>query len=111
MGFIAHNAIVCTGWHDASVKAAYKKAKEIFPTVSPILNSGTNAYKSFFIPPDGSKEGWITSEEGDNRRYEFKTWLIQRYKETDGGFYLDWVEIEYGGDLELAQVVADNSLT
>jgi hypothetical protein len=35
---------------------------------TPIMHSPVNGYKTFFIPPDGSKEGWGPSNDGDEER-------------------------------------------
>lgn len=102
MGLIIHNAIIVTSSHDASIERAHAKASEIFPAVSPIIDSHVNHYRSFFIPPDGSKEGWDDSDEGDKNRTAFKEWIGE-------DFHCDWVEIRYGGDTEgPSRVVTDS---
>jgi hypothetical protein len=74
MGTIQHDAIIVTGRdykNHCPVKRLHNVAKIIFPSVSDILESGTNGYQSFFVPPDGSKEMWEESDTGDERRKIF----------------------------------------
>jgi hypothetical protein len=117
MGIVNHNAIIVTGVHEEGAKASHKIACELFgedvligpPSsgvfgrnlVSPIIESTSNSYFSFFIAPDGSKEGWPTSNSYDNRREEFMR------RVDDRSAYV--VEVQFGelgdkivnsGDLE-----------
>lgn len=102
MGYIAHHAIVVTGYGDEASKA-HAKAVELFTDidppqhnterlVSPIVQSLTNGYLSFLIAPDGSKEGWSTSEAGDAARSAFIDWLRGQQNAPD------WVLVRFGGD-------------
>lgn len=108
MGYMAHHTIVVCGWQEGAVKAAHAKAVELcdgvmnrdtgepgYTLVSPILGPYVNGYTSFFISPDGSKEGWDTSQLGDTAREAFTEWLQEQRKD---GKYLDWVEVRFGGD-------------
>ena len=108
MGYIAHHTIVVTSWDysaafdkDRSMFAetARQKAIEIFGPglVSNMVDSWINGYKTFFIAPDGSKEGWDESNKGDSLRKEFKKWLESQAYE-DGSNHYDWAEIRFGGD-------------
>ena len=102
MGYMRHHAIVVTGMletHGAmlSIHAAWDRAAEIFPHISSVVESEINGYGSFFVPPDGSKEGWAESGEGDERRTVFIEWLRSTTYE-DGSSPLKWVEIQYGDD-------------
>lgn len=90
MGTIHHHAIVVTGYDD-HIDRAHRAAKDIFPFVSEVSAPATNCYQSFFIPPDGSKEGWGESEEGDIRRSQFITKLREMHD-----CYVDYIEVEYG---------------
>lgn len=90
MGTIHHHAILVTGW-DESLDKAYQKAAEIFPWVSPISPEGVNSYRSFFIPPDGSKEGWEDSDKGDARRKAFFKFLGEQER-----FFVEVVLVGYG---------------
>ena len=105
MGYIKHHTIVVTHWDDKKVLETREKAVEIFKEnfsndlhcdgdllVSPVIYGLTNGYCSFFIAPDGSKEGWGTSDSGNNARKEFLDWL----KKEDN--YCDYIEVVFGGD-------------
>ena len=100
MGYIRHHAIVVSGWDSAHAVVAQKKATSLFKWVSPVSPAHTNGYCSFFVPPDGSKEGWNTSTEGDENRKAFINWL------RDNDRYLDWVEVQYGDDEGFSTVLA-----
>lgn len=113
MGYIRHNAIIVTDWDINRVKIAHTKAREIFETlrskefevsaniVSEIVRGITNGQASFFIAPDGSKEGWPHSDNADKARGEFLDWLKESHQ------YCDYVEIRFGGDTDGAVIVRD----
>lgn len=98
MGWIRHHAIVVTGgeWGNTTISDAHEKARSVFPTVSGLLPSGVNGFKTFLIPPNGSKKGWPRSGAGDSRRDAYIEWLREQTYE-DGSSPLDWVEVQYGG--------------
>jgi hypothetical protein len=97
MGYIAHNAIICTAWDEKRLKVARDQAVSIFGgTVSEIVSSPINGYKSFFVAPDGSKEGWYDSDKGDEKREEFCRWLDNEWSNSD--LWIDYVGVRYGGD-------------
>lgn len=99
MGYIRHNCIIVTG---DNIIEMHKFAIEIFGTTcSEIIESPINGYNSFFIAPDGSKEGWMDSDKGDKNRKKF----IKALKK-DGS--CDFVELTYGGDDEGASVMEYN---
>ena len=90
MGYICHHTIVVCSWGD-HINEAHDKAVDLFgELVSPIINGLTNGYQSFFVAPDGSKEGWNTSDEMNDNRNEFVIYL----KST----YCDWFEIQFGDE-------------
>ncbi|CAB4188127.1 hypothetical protein UFOVP1165_20 [uncultured Caudovirales phage] len=97
MGYIRDHAIVVVGTYGNYLDEAHKKAINIFPWVSSISPAGYNDSRSFFIPPDGSKEGWDESEDGDMRRDEFVQYLIEQAYE-DGSSPLKWVEVRVSDD-------------
>lgn len=104
MGYIRHNAIVVTGhiWNhledgeETDIRCAHAKAEEIGLLVSPIVEGATNATGSFFVAPDGSKEGWETSDEFDAMRDGFVQWL--REKSRLGEEWFSWAEVILGSD-------------
>ena len=78
MGRINHHAIFITSFDEEGIKTAQEKAIELFGgQVSNIVKSKRNKYMSFFIGPDGSKEGWDASNEGDDKRKEYMEWIQQ----------------------------------
>lgn len=90
MGIIHHYAIILTA-DSERIEMFRQKAKEIFDSmVSAVVFSRFNGYASIFIAPDGSKEGWNESDNGDKQRNEFIKWL----REAPG--YPSWVEVGYG---------------
>lgn len=109
MGRIKHNAIIVTD-DSARIEEYRQRAIEIFnkhfswdennpvdygnQIVSTLIPSLINGYLSFFIAPDGSKEGWKDSNAGDEARKEFLDYL----KSLSSYDRPDYVEIYYGGD-------------
>ncbi len=114
MGYMKHNAVIVTGWNRDQLNEAHSKAKEIFAEkfkddafikdasrlVSEVVSGITNGQDSFFIAPDGSKEGWDTSRMIDEARDEFQTWLLNHPKN-----YSDYIEVRFGGDDEYSTIV------
>jgi hypothetical protein len=99
MGIISHHAIVVTASYGDYAERAHAKARDIFDGVGALLSElspvTTNGTRSFCVFPDGSKEGWGASEEGDGRRNDLIEWLgRQRY--GDGSTPYTWAEIEMG---------------
>lgn len=91
MGYMRHHAIIVTGWKDETIEVAHAKAKEIFgDSVTEILPNAINGYRTLFIGPDGSKEWWADSDQGDKRREEFKAWIKENYK-----MWLEAAEVQY----------------
>ena len=107
MGYMRHHAIVVTSYDD-KIEAAHAIAHQMFDDmVSPVVNSHTNGYRSFFIAPDGSKEGRGESNDGDARREAFKAWLDQQ-RYDDHSTWLRWVEVQYGDDEHETKIVSDS---
>jgi len=108
MGYIKHHSIVVTTSIDELIKSAHEKAKEIFgTTVSEIIQSKINGYKSFFVAPDGSKEGWGESDTGNDNRKAFIDWCnAQAYE--DGSNSLSYCEFFYGEDNGYSEIVSHN---
>ena len=97
MGYMRHHAIVVTSWNKPLLARARVQARSLFSAVSPMIESPVNGYHSFFVPPDGSKEGWEESKRGDRQRREFVRWLDGERHEDDSSS-LDWIEIQYGDE-------------
>lgn len=114
MGYVKHHAIIVTGWENKKVEEAHQKAREIFENnfenephqkpfgcrlVGEIIQGLINTQSSFLIAPDGSKEGWVTSENADNARQEFLDWL----KNSDN--YCGYIEVVFGGDDDNERII------
>lgn len=100
MGYIRHHAIIVTGSeYSNAVGRAHAKATELGCLASPVDDHATNGFKSFTVFPDGSKEGWDGSREGDERRAALKEFM-----RNDVSGDLDWVEVYFGGDDSCAHV-------
>ncbi len=96
---IHHHTITVTTYTNELAMVAHSEASKIFPDVSPIAVSQFNGYRSFFIPPDGSKWGWPEDLEADARRFQFIGWLDGQADE-DGGNAYEWFEARYGREAE-----------
>ncbi|ATN88863.1 hypothetical protein [Acinetobacter baumannii] len=107
MGYMRHHAIVVTSWDQKLLAEAHAKAVELGACVSPLVNGHINMYQSFLVAPDGSKEGWDTSDEGDAQRAALVEWLdAQRY--DDDSTCLSWVEVQFGDEELHTCIVADS---
>ncbi len=101
MGYIRHHAIVVTGGdHRGDAIRAHAKAVEIFPArqVTDVLPAAVNGYQTFLIGPDGSKEGWAESDEGNANRARFITWMREARMRDENPVWVDWVCVQYGDD-------------
>lgn len=100
MGYMRHHMIVVTTYDEPLIQNAHSRATELFGAstgVTPIMMSPINHYYSFFVPTDGSKEGWSDSHDGDANRAEFVAWLnAQRF--DDNSSALKWAEVQYGDE-------------
>jgi hypothetical protein len=102
-----HHAIVVTSWKDDLLEQAHAKAVELGMSVSAITDPVTNDYRSFLVAPDGSKEGWDTSDKGDVARAAFIEWLdAQRYE--DRSTALNWVVVQFGDDERETRIIRDS---
>lgn len=109
MGYMRAHAIVVDSW-SADIIEAHEKAAEMFPWVSPLSPPACNGNRSFFIPPDGSKEGWAESDLGDDRRKAFKRWLRTKCYD-DGSTSLRWVEVQFADDENENKVIDHDGMT
>lgn len=87
MGYIRHNAIIATAWQAQAVSGLVEYARSIGAEAL-VGGEVTNGYATVCIPPDGSKEGWQTSAEGDERLSNIKLWMREH-----PDFYYEWCEI------------------
>lgn len=72
MSYTKHHCIIFIGCTD-ELKKIRKIAREMFnpKMVSTIIKSPVNITRSLYIGPDGSGEGWNTSNEYDKKRESF----------------------------------------
>lgn len=97
MGYMRHHGIVVTSFSDEKIREAHKAAKNTGLTLTNLVRSPVNGYSTFFVCPDGSKEGWWDSDNGDSQRGSFIKWLEgERYE--DGSTIFAWAEIQYGDE-------------
>lgn len=97
MGYIKHHTIIVTTYGEY-VETAHDKAIELFDGLtSNIVKGKINGYSSFFIAPDGSKEGWDESNKFDELRKTFIDWVNEQAYE-DGSNSIAFAEIFYGED-------------
>lgn len=90
MGYIKHDSIVVVGFDERLAKAHDKALVQFKGLVSNIVDGGMNGYVSFFIGPDGSKEGWEESNVFDKKRVKYKKFLDK--------LELNWVHVVIGSD-------------
>lgn len=104
MGYIRHHAIIVTAFDRERLEPAHARAVKVFGAaqVTQILVAPVNGYATFFVGPDGSKEGWAASDEGDEKRAEFIAWMRKHPK----GYYFDWAEVQYYDESGLTWVRA-----
>jgi hypothetical protein len=101
MGHVRNHAIVIESWDRELLLKAHYMAQTLFGAfvteITPAGVNGTHSFGAFIVPPDGSKEGWQESKDGDARRQQLKDWL-RKQAFDDGSSPLDWVEMRFGGD-------------
>ncbi len=105
MGTTVHHAIIVSSWSLKHLHKARAAALSVFPPqqVTKIGPEVTNGYCTFYVGPDGSKEGWEVSDVGDENRAVFLERLNRLYSEC---VWITWVEVRYGGsEPDLAEVI------
>lgn len=98
MGYIRHDivvAVVPSYSKDAKeIGKSFRKMKRNWPTDLPKLlfgpSEGINGYKTYFFGPDGSKEGWESSDRADALRNQFMGIM--------NGEFCSVVHLQTGGD-------------
>ena len=111
MGYMRHHAIIVTSERTPPIVNAVVKAVEIFgpALVTPLTVAVINNSRSFMVAPDGSKEGWPESDQGDSQRDRFIQYLRSTYHD-DGSSSLDWVEVQFGDDDKESKVVRSSDM-
>ena len=96
MGYIRHEALIVT-ISERYIGKLEELALSIFPSCEVgSVSSRINGYKTVFIGPDGSKEGWEDSDDGDEQRESFLRRLSGSFYEEFG--YPAIVRVKYGLD-------------
>jgi hypothetical protein len=75
--------------------------------VSGIVPAIANGYGSFLVAPDGSKEGWDESANGDLLRDRIVAYL-ETCRHGDGSTSFDYVEVQFGDDNWETKIVRDS---
>ena len=83
------------------------EAKKGSQLISPLVDSLINNFSTFFIVPDGSKEGYDASDDGDRIR-KMVIELINDDIAEDGSNEIRYVELFYGDDLQEAKIINHN---
>jgi hypothetical protein len=106
MGKTVHKSLVVTGSFEHFANA-YNRALELFKIdndgnemnmVSGILDKGINQCKTFIIAPDGSYEGYPTSDFFDAKMNIMIDYLKSRdcIYDEDSSSSIKWILVEYG---------------
>lgn len=107
MGYMRHHSIVVTSWNEYNLRKAHTFAVKTGATVSPVVESKSNGYTSFFVAPDGSKEGWEASETGDSQRQDIIDHL-ETYRYGDGSTSVHYVEVQFGDEEGETKIMCDS---
>ncbi len=114
MGYIAHDAVIVTSPSPEDFVNAYSRIggpadpapavaafrdslpEEWRPLVVGPIPQVINGDVTYLFLPDGSKEGWGTSDEGDEYRRQFKA--IFSFAYGDGSSPFNLVHVRFGSD-------------
>jgi len=90
-----HHAIIVTSFDKYLATKTHKRAKQLLGSlVTSLKMSTSNAYYSFAVLPDGSKEGWPESNMADDSRNTL--WgFIRKQRYEDGSNVLEAVEVSF----------------
>ena len=105
MGVMNHNAVIATTWKKEEVERIKKFAEFNNSALFLFSNEVTNGYVTVVLVPDGSKEGWEESDDGNDLRKRFIEKLEQANYD-DGTNPWDWIEVGFG---EYGQKVLDGN--
>ena len=98
MSQIFYHSIVVTSRDQILLEKTHKRAKQLFGIlVTPIMLSIINRCFTYFISPDGSKEGWDLSNTYNDLRKEFTDYL-KSFTYDDGSTSIKYCEFCYGGE-------------
>jgi hypothetical protein len=108
MGYICRHAIAVTGTYGEHIDQAHEYATATGASVTPIIEGVVNGERSFFVAPDGSKEYWLQSNQGDSQRHSIVEYLKSIAYE-DGSSPLSWAEFTYGDDNGVPEIINHKS--
>lgn len=123
MTFYSHHAILVTSSEELRIRRAHVEVlaalstKGLLLPVSEVLSSPVNSFYSFFVGPDGSKETWPNSEQGDQMRDEIieilanagVRWCEVQYADENDNNHVTRTDATYNaelGDKELRELYA-----
>jgi hypothetical protein len=107
MGYMAHDAVIVTisgcvrNQNTPPLLPDVEGFRESLPeewrplVIGPVAGL-VNDYLTYVFLPDGSKEGWDISDQGDEFREQFTALFAFRYE--DGSSPFDVVHVRFGGD-------------
>jgi hypothetical protein len=114
---IKHHTIIITSNDKPKLEGLRKRiislytekmeAKKGAQLVSPLVDSLINNFSTFFIAPDGSKEGYDASDDGDRIR-KMVIELIEDEIEDDDSNEIRYLEVFYGDDNKEADIINHN---
>ena len=114
---IKHHAIVVTSNEKDKIELVRKKSIEIYEVFMETKNGKAlvgqmtigliNNFYSFMIAPDGSKEGYDTSEDGDIAREKICS-FIESLKDINGINPVNYIEVCFGSDDGTAKIINHN---
>jgi hypothetical protein len=113
MGYIAHDAVlvVTESYREGGLPDLHAFRSQMPDdlrrlVIGPVETAINSSFAYAFLP-DGSKEGWKTSDEADEWRDHFRD--LFRFKHEDGSSPDDVVSIRFGGDFgyESAPVITE----
>ncbi len=99
MGDMNHNVVIATTWKDEEMDRLSAWINSLGGTLGRELfvfaQRTMNGTRSIIMVPDGSKEGWLESDDGDSLRESFILELEKR-NFSDGSSPWSWVEVGFG---------------
>ncbi len=111
---IRHHSIIVTVNDKATIEDLRKKINEVytknmeakngFQLLSPTIPSLINNFFSFFIAPDGSKEGYDASDDADRVR-KLVLEMLRNYKPKEDTVIVQFVELFYGDENEPSSIL------
>ena len=109
MGYIKHNVMIFTSWDKRNLIKVRKFATTLLGSlVTNIKSSNVNSTFTFFIAPDGSKEGWTESDIADDCRQKIAD-FVNSMAYSDGSNVITFVDVSYSND-DREVLVANNNV-